>query len=148
MTQPIPARSSKKRLLTRLLGAGAAAMILATTLGGCYEDLPGLVSYWALNDSDAPVMIEVHGPAHLSLVLPAHAYAGIFTGQPSSGSNWSIGLVDAHCVARQTWPVTSADNLLYVSPTGDAEFTTSLAWGFGLRTAKEAPLASLTPACP
>lgn len=149
MSRPVPAWSGKKRLLARLFGAGAVAMILATTLAGCWSngDLAGLVSYWALNDSDAPAIIEVHGPQHLSLVLPPHAYAAIVTGEPTSASNWSIGLVDAHCVSRQSWPVNTEADLLYVGPTGDAQFTTGLAWDFGLRTAKEAPMSPLTPAC-
>ncbi|MFI5261006.1 MAG: hypothetical protein ACHQZR_00460 [Candidatus Limnocylindrales bacterium] len=103
--------------------------------------------YWVLNDSAQPVTVDYRGQLHLTIAVPPHTY-GALGEERSLDQTRSLAVVDAQCHVIQTWPLDATHDLLYISPAGERTFVNALAWGYGLRTAKQATLARLTPTCP
>lgn len=129
----------------RMIVRVALLVVLSIALAGCDQSY----SYWALNDSDQPVLVEVHETIHRTFELPAHTYGGLFEGHGSvPPDGWTVAIVDSQCVTIQVWPVDPSHNLVYVAPDGSHALVNDPASGHGLRTATETSLMERVPTCP
>ncbi len=121
------------------------AILASGLLAGCIVDRG--YTYWILNDSDRPVIVDVREQQHFTLDVPPHAYRSLFSGRGDSSDAWTIGLVDAQCTPLETWPVDAAHDLIYIDPTGHADLANGPPWSHGLKTATSSTIPPRAP-CP
>jgi hypothetical protein len=133
--------------LTRIVGLSLVALLGSALLGACIVDRTG-ESYWVLNDSDSPVIVDVREQLHHTYVVPPHAYGGVDARTAAPRAGQTISIVDEVCRPLQTRPIDAVHTLVYVDPQGHAELVTDLAWSHGLKTAKQVTLSPRNPPCP
>jgi hypothetical protein len=121
-------------------------VLVGLVLGGCASDQR--YSYWVLNDSDHPVLVDVHEQANTTYIVGPHNYGALFAGMGVPGKDWSIRLVDEACAPAQVFDVDAVHSLMYVDPTGQGELVDVPPWSHGLRTATSAALAQRATPCP
>ncbi len=126
----------------------ALVVLGATGLAGCFAGGDPAYPYAVLNDSEAPVIVEVRLEVHETYVVPAHAYGWLFEARSPSGPGWVISTVDQRCNPIASWPIDGDHNLLYVAPSGQVKLTTGVAYEAGLRSARSVTLAAKDPTCP
>jgi hypothetical protein len=142
-------RSTSIGGLRRLVAIGLVGLASCLSLVGCWSggEAP-IYSYWVLNDSDDELIIDVRELLHQTWGIAPHSYGGVLEFRGAPRSDWTIEIVDEDCVALSTWPVDTVHDLLYVGPSGNAEFKSGYPWSAGLDTAKQAAPVLRTPSCP
>lgn len=134
----------RARLLERR--SVTAFVLVALVVGGCVSDQR--YSYWVLNDSDHPIMVDVREQFHATYSVSPHTYASLFGGTGTPEKGWSIRLVDEGCVPAQAFEVDAVHSLIYIDPAGHGELADVPPWSKGLRTATSAALAARATPCP
>jgi hypothetical protein len=130
-----------------VLALALAAIIASAVLQACVMVDEGY-SYWMLNDSDSPVLVNIHEALHRTWVVPPHTFGGLFSGLGRPAKGWTITFVDERCQPLQTFAVDAADNLVYVDPAGRGSLADDHAWSHGLASATQATLVERSPVCP
>lgn len=131
-------RSDRRHRNGNVIRLVLVAVLAGALVSGCIVDSG--YSYWILNDSDDPLIVDVREQLHRTLDVPPHTYRSLFSGMGVPRDGWTIGLVDEQCTPLETWPVDPAHDLVYVDPTGHADLATDAPWSHGLRTATESTI--------
>ncbi len=141
-------RPGRLHCVRRVVGLGLLCLLASTSVAACITGGDPGHSYWVVNDSDGPVVVDIRWLLHETWVIAPHSYGGLVDTGGELRSGWTISLVDESCVPRSTWPIDNNLDLLYIGPTGDGQLTNGVAWEAGLRTAKAVDRVLRTPPCP